>query len=266
MALPAEKICLWNSRALFVGTLPDLDVHQQAAALVCVGIDGHFLLKRETGDWTTVRSALVSAQVAHALKPGGITCAFLFFDPDNADYEYLLASNGAADRADIVIGLREEPRLLRALAALADAASETALCMALAELELSGHRATGSTQPDKRIQTVMRRLISEPGEAIPIEQLAREVHISPSRLAHLFKDQVGVPVRMFRTWYRLKSAVVHLREGMTLTEAALRAGFYDSAHFTNTFRETFGLSPSAIFGSSRQLHWYVGEQKLALTG
>jgi AraC-like DNA-binding protein len=54
----------------------------------------------------------------------------------------------------------------------------------------------------------------------------------------------------------LKSAQL-LSEGMTLTDAALRAGFYDSAHFANTFRDTFGLSPSSVFSQQRPLKWFI---------
>ena len=110
---------------------------------------------------------------------------------------------------------------------------------------------------DARIQTVIALLIADTGESVPLEKLAQQVDISASRLAHLFKEQVGIPIRMFRTWYRLKSAAQLLSEGMTLTDAALRAGFYDSAHFANTFRDTFGLSPSSVFSQQRPLKWFI---------
>lgn len=259
-----EKLCLWNGRALFLGSLPDLDYHQQAAALLCVGLNGSFALARENGLAVECRSALIGPQILHSLKPAGAICAFLFFDPDNPDYEYLIGSNAGAGESGIWTSLHEEEKLIGIFNRIA-AADETELSASLTHLELT----PGSKRPglisDERIQLVIKRLVGEPGESIPIESLAAQVDISPSRLAHLFKEEVGVPIRMFRTWYRLKNAVLFLKDGMTLTDAALRAGFYDSAHFTNTFRDTFGISPSVVFGARRKLHWYVGETAFAVS-
>jgi AraC-like DNA-binding protein len=260
----AEKLCLWNGRALFLGAVPDLDFHQQAAALVCVGIDGTFELAREGGEAVACGSALIGPQIYHSLKPRGSRCAFLFFDPDNPDYDFLTASNAGEGITGILVALKEEEKLRSVFQSLSICADDPSLSATLSDLELAPHPRSPAAD-DERIQLVMRRLISEPGESIPIENLAAEVDISPSRLAHLFKEQVGVPIRMFRTWYRLKNAVLFLKDGMTLTDAALRAGFYDSAHFTNTFRETFGLSPSLIFSPQRKIHWYVGESNFAVS-
>lgn len=251
----AEKLCLWNGRALFIGSVPDLDFHAQAAALICIALENPFELTPEGGTTQLCRSALIGPQTLHALKPGGSLCAFLFIDPDNADYDLLLKSN-RPDMRGITTALEQEQQLLSALQRIVAAADTAALCNLLPQLELSPAPAKPALS-DERIQRIVQRLISEPGETIPIESLAASVDISPSRLAHLFKEQVGVPIRMFRTWFRLKTAVIFLKEGMSLTDAALRAGFYDSAHFANTFRETFGLPPSVVFSPQRALHWYV---------
>ena len=73
------------------------------------------------------------------------------------------------------------------------------------------------------------------------------VHISPSRLIHLFREQVGVPIRRFTLWSRLRQVVRLAIDGATLTEAAHAAGFSDAAHMSNTFRQMFGFAPSALF-------------------
>ncbi len=258
-----EKICLWSGRTLYIGSVPDLDFHAQAAALVCIGLSGDFDLTREGGSAVICRSALIGPQVQHALKVHGGLCAFIFFDPDNPDYEYLLECNTDHIDGGFVAGLKEEGDLLQVCQAIASANDEKVISSALVSLELSRGRKHQPLVNDERIQYVMRLLIEDPGDSIPIETLASQVDISPSRLAHLFKEQVGVPIRMFRTWFRLKTAVVQLKEGFNITEAALRAGFYDSAHFANTFRETFGLPPSVVFGPQRKIQWYVAESNLA---
>lgn len=258
--MPSEKLCLWNGRALFLGILPDLAMHQQAAALVCVGLEKPFLLGR-VGETVSCRAALIGPQILHEIKTDGALCAFLFFDPDNPDYEFLVRSNATESRDGIITPLGEEARLIEIFSAIAACHDEETLRVNLEKLDLSG--AERNPRPfEERIAVVVRRLASESGENVPIEELAALAGLSPSRLAHLFKEQVGIPIRMFRTWFRLKNAVLFAKEGMTLTDAALRAGFYDSAHFANTFRETFGIAPSAIFGAERSILWHIGESNL----
>lgn len=235
-------------------------MHQQAAALVCVGLERPFLLSREN-ETVSCRAALIGPQILHEIKTSGARCAFLFFDPDNPDYEYLVRSNPGKEGGGIITPLAEEARLIEIFAAIAACQDEASLSISLEKLDLS--RTEKNPQPfDERIGAVVRRLASESGENVPIEELASLAGLSPSRLAHLFKEQVGIPIRMFRTWFRLKNAVLFAKEGMTLTDAALRAGFYDSAHFANTFRETFGIAPSAIFGGERNILWHIGESNL----
>lgn len=252
-----EKLCLWNGRTLFIGSVPDLGFHSQAAALICVGLTHEFELAREGSAAIVCRSALIGPQVWHTLKVNGGLCAFLFVDPDNPDYEYLLESNTTHVDGGFVAGLKEEGTLLLACNAVARAADDATLGHALEALELSRDSKHQPVVTDERIRYVIRLLAEDPGDSIPIETLAAQVDISPSRLAHLFKEQVGVPIRMFRTWFRLKTAVILLKDGLSITEAALRAGFYDSAHFANTFRDTFGLSPSMVFSPQRQIAWYI---------
>nr|WP_235734288.1 helix-turn-helix domain-containing protein [Mycolicibacterium austroafricanum] len=82
--------------------------------------------------------------------------------------------------------------------------------------------------------------------------LAAQVGLSVSRLTHLFTDQVGIPLRRYVLWSRLRLAVMRVQAGDDLTGAAHGAGFADSAHLTRTTREMFGLAPSVL---SRHVSW-----------
>lgn len=71
--------------------------------------------------------------------------------------------------------------------------------------------------------------------------------LSVSRFMHLFSRELGVPFRRYRIWNRLRAAMRVALTGRNLTEAAISAGFTDSAHFARLFRETFGVTPSYVF-------------------
>jgi len=81
---------------------------------------------------------------------------------------------------------------------------------------------------------------------MPLAELATAVGLSPSRLAHLFRAQTGLPVRRYLLWLRLGDALQQLAHGVSLTTAAHAAGFADSAHFSRTFRAMLGITPSAL--------------------
>lgn len=99
------------------------------------------------------------------------------------------------------------------------------------------------------IDAALRRLPALADEgAVDVGVLAEEVGLSVSRLTHVFSEEVGMPIRSYVRWMRLVNAMEHLSVGGTITAAAHTAGFADGAHFSRTFKEMFGLSPSEAVG------------------
>ncbi|MEL6834413.1 MAG: AraC family transcriptional regulator [Bacteroidota bacterium] len=81
--------------------------------------------------------------------------------------------------------------------------------------------------------------------------LGAKVHLSPSRLSHLFKTQTGTTLQNYIIWERLKCAIsCSLNQGINLLNAAYQAGFYDAAHFSRAFQKMFGVNPSSAYNSS----------------
>lgn len=70
--------------------------------------------------------------------------------------------------------------------------------------------------------------------------------LSPSRARHLFVAQTGLPFKTYVLWLRIELAVALYAAGSSLTEAAHEAGFSDSAHFSRTFRRTFGIAAAGL--------------------
>jgi AraC-like DNA-binding protein len=52
---------------------------------------------------------------------------------------------------------------------------------------------------------VIGRIKSDPSAPSCAQACAEQVHLSFSRFLHLFKEEVGVPFRSFRTWKRARS-------------------------------------------------------------
>ena len=76
-------------------------------------------------------------------------------------------------------------------------------------------------------------------------EIAEQSNLSESRLAHLFKQEVGIPFRKYVLWTRLKIAVDHILKGEAITKDSYIAGFADASHFNKVYVQMFGLKPSA---------------------
>jgi AraC-like DNA-binding protein len=84
--------------------------------------------------------------------------------------------------------------------------------------------------------------------SLTLDEVARSVHLSPSRFAHLFTQELGLPFRRYLLWRKLTRAMLMVGRGNTLSAAAHGAGFSDSAHLTRTFYQMFGIAPTVMMG------------------
>ncbi|MGB3790385.1 MAG: helix-turn-helix domain-containing protein [Phormidesmis sp.] len=99
---------------------------------------------------------------------------------------------------------------------------------------------------DERILFVLSEMKQQPRMRLshPLSQLAQKVNLSESRLRHLFRKELGVPLQQYWIGYRLLAAIRQMRHGDSLTEVAYSAGFSDLSHFSKAFRASFGVPPS----------------------
>ncbi|WP_245237361.1 AraC family transcriptional regulator [Streptomyces iakyrus] len=165
-------------------------------------------------------------------------------------------------RAVIPAGVRHEVRAspgARGVSAYVDPAAPAgrALAAQLAAGDCAADRVAGwvafaapGEQRDveaplhPRLDRALRLGVQRAGGPPELSELAAAVGISPSRLGHLFADQLGIAYPAWRRWMCLRRAVEAVRAGATLTDAAHDAGFADSSHLSRTCRAMFGLTPT----------------------
>lgn len=112
------------------------------------------------------------------------------------------------------------------------------------------HCGTLLHHSDERINKALSFLKENATRVVPLEEIADNFHMSPSRFRHLFKEQTGITYRRSQLWTRLILAIQSLGT-QTLTKIAYSAGFSDSAHFSRTFKENFGFSPQEFLKISQ---------------
>lgn len=99
---------------------------------------------------------------------------------------------------------------------------------------------------DARVSAVLNRIDALPRDELRVAELARQVGLSESRLRTLAHRALGCSLANYLRWAAAWKTMLAWQPGLTLTQAAMEAGFHDLAHATHTFHELFGLPPSRL--------------------
>lgn len=107
------------------------------------------------------------------------------------------------------------------------------------------------TDKDERVRQIIYKLTSSISdtvsndfyiEPLSIDELAKSIAISPSRLAHLFKEETGVPLKSYLVLMNVFTAFKMLLSSTSVTEAAMSAGFDSPSHLAATIKGMMGTS------------------------
>ena len=99
-------------------------------------------------------------------------------------------------------------------------------------------------QKDPRIIEAVNYIRTLEVKKASTKDIAEHVGLSEGRLTHLFKEQIGIPIRKYLIWHRINDAIYALLAGKSLTYAAHEAEFADYAHLSRNFTAMFGYSIS----------------------
>ena len=253
-----NQLFMWRDRVLYLGPSFDPVVHKHHAAQICIGIDGPFRIALHGKDsWQSVRAALVGSDIRHQISSQQTAMAFLYLEKETSDYQHLLQLSD--EQKSNLLKPEVEEDLLSALAHADNGVSECEareLCRRI--LAIFGRCFNAVDSVDPRISRVLQQLDRTPDGQCSSEELEAVACLSSSRLQHLFREQVGVPIRRYSLWLRLRRVLGQAIVGKTLMDAAHNAGFSDSAHFSRVFKDMFGIAPSLLFsaGSPVKLHLF----------
>lgn len=82
-------------------------------------------------------------------------------------------------------------------------------------------------------------------EAVRMAAVAKLSGLSERQFLRLFSQAYGLAPAAYLLQLRFRAAQALLRQGCSVTEAALQSGFSDSNYFARAFKKGMGLSPSA---------------------
>lgn len=90
------------------------------------------------------------------------------------------------------------------------------------------------------------RILRDGGSTLTMDQLARKCGLSPSRLSKIFAAEMGISVTEFRNRQRIERFLDFYGTGnrLSISDAALEAGFGSYAQFYRIFRDMLGYTPA----------------------
>ena len=220
-----------RTRALYVGPLVATSRHAHHAAQVMIAPSG-LDIEDGGGGRARARAAVIPPRLAH----GHGACehaAILFLDGDDPASRQL--ARGAEPRCEQWRSDMLEPSVPR------DPTLEQARALLASILtQIDARHAASPRHP------AARRMCGylDGAGAIELASLSQEAGLSPRQMRHTFARDIGLPMRAYLRWKRLRRAIAAVEEGASLSTAAASAGFADSAHLSRVFREQFGITPT----------------------
>lgn len=98
-------------------------------------------------------------------------------------------------------------------------------------------------QAKARMLLVKSYLDDNPQEDISLEELARLAGVSPFHLIRQFQKYYGLPPHAYQIQARIRLSKRLIRQGNSLLDCALKAGFHDQSHLSRHFKRTLGVTP-----------------------
>jgi len=252
MMTTPQKALYYSSdkRSIYVGRLERMLSRVNVASTLLLSIDNQLdVVDQTTGKIHHSKSLLIPAGMNVTIDTHNANVAVCFLDDLGTDLNKLIPKMGASidisGQSRCFSSICSETEMIKNVESLLE--KRPSAEDALEELDswLEFIDTPNHDVPDPRVSKAISMIKENFSQNISVAEVADSVHLSVPRLSQLFKEVTGTPIRRFRLWHRISMTAIKLREGFSLTDAAIFTGFSDYAQFSRVFRELCGGSPSA---------------------
>ena len=219
--------------------------HAHHAIQIVLALDGEITACGKDGHWRTGRGIIIGPDVEHSYDSRAAFGAMLFVDPESTEGVWL----GSSLPEEItVVPERRVIACVEELKRFRERPMESLEIGALIQhcVQSLSAGAPPARRIDPRVTKVLRQIHQSDDLRMSLGSAAAAAFLSPSRFAHLFKQQLGLPFRRYLLWRKLTRAMLVIGQEGTATAAAHAADFADAAHLTRTFSQMFGIPPSVM--------------------
>jgi AraC-like DNA-binding protein len=233
-----------------------VEVHRHHCFQILLGVSGAFDSSIGGVLHQGRRALVVNQNVAHACNGLGASSLIFFIDAESHtgwQLKQMLDGQAILDLTDLWQETHPQAPTMVEVQGWTHAQRLACAEQALAQITAEG---PGGNQRDTRIDQAIAWVEAHLHEKVALPDVAAQIHLSPERARHLFVQEAGVAFSQFLVWKRIKAAIVQaVGEGASLTEAAMRAGFADQAHFCRLFKRTFGIPAGGLLQNSRSIQF-----------
>lgn len=241
-----SALYVWNGFSVFWGTSFSTSPHQHDTLQLVFDIDRSFLLRDERSSWHSYSSAIIRAGHMHQLDSNKSIQLFLYLD-SHSEYakelteKYLEDKNMASLQDTDLRKLSND--FFKRLLVVTDCDRLWEGCQTIL-----GHliKPANSLKRDARIDQAIAFISASQGQPFKVKDIAAHIHLSESRLRHLFKQQVGQPIQNFILWMRVVDSLNLVLKGRQIDQCAAETGFWDSSHMNRSYKQLLGATPGAI--------------------
>jgi AraC-like DNA-binding protein len=215
-----------------------------------------FRSKDDSGNWVAKKGLLIAPNSTHECDASNISIISIQIDPESSLGEWIL-SNQLKDR--LIIDYPSKDIVSIDINTFSEylVKEDWPAIREMIETAFGFQKTKLLIHKDKRIQDVVEFISKNIDQNNDSETLAEVACLSESRLLHLFKEEMGLPIRNYILWLRLQIVIELILEGDSLTTASYKAGFSDQAHMTRTFSRMIGVPPSLISMNSKFVQVYT---------
>lgn len=93
------------------------------------------------------------------------------------------------------------------------------------------------------IKSLMNYCSKNYTEAITLDSVSKELHLSKYYISHIFKERMNIGFNDFINSLRTEHACDLLRKGVNITEVAFSSGFSSIRTFNRVFLQNMGMTP-----------------------
>jgi AraC-like DNA-binding protein len=246
---------LGPGRLMVAGAFSDLALHHHPAVQVTVGGRGPLTVTRAGDQRDVCRLVVVGSGMRHAVRSDSRAAALTLYFGLQTRQGVVLNSLSHNRGQPSGIWIVDDGRELAEATAVALAAQGP---HAAADLLLDGLCETGDRCPDdpRSVHPQLLQAIEVVSSRVPshvdVASVADAVALSPDYLGRLCKEQTGVSLSATIRWVRLVTAMGHLIEGRSVTDAAHLAGFADGSHANRVCWEMTGSAPRDLAQAVRE--------------
>lgn len=238
------NLFMWPHRTLFFGPLNHLRMHSLGSLAINIGVYKPFFIRTENSDFTPTRCVIIPAGCMHEMLGYGNIVASLIIERSSPDFNYL--SKRLPFNTPYLMQLKSDKWVTCLQTIYELKPSKTEIAELINQLFEDDSKEQAGIDP--RLGNIIQTLDKLDIEAdISQSAIAASEGLSSSRFRHLFKEQFNVPYRQYKIWRRVLSGLSSFHKVDNITNAAMDAGFSDSAHLNRCFRNTLGVNPSQIF-------------------